>query len=69
MAGSTELISVLVALEFVAMSAIVLLLVPLEVAAPLLLLVFLIALYRYQSWAGSPTSAGPRTQPLTPEPR
>lgn len=51
MAAPAEAISVLLALEFVVMSAIVLLLVPLEAAAPLipLLLVFLIALHLYRS--------------------
>lgn len=51
MANPVEVISVLVVLEFVVMSAVVLLLVPLEVAAPLvpLLLVFLIALQMYRS--------------------
>lgn len=46
-----EAISVLVALEFVVLATVVLLLVPLEAAAPLvpLLLVFLIALHRYWS--------------------
>lgn len=51
MATPAEVVSVLVALEFVVMSALVLLLVPFEVAAPLipLLLVFLIALHLYRS--------------------
>lgn len=51
MVRPAEIISVLVAVEFVVMSAIVLLLAPLEVAAPLipLLLVFLIALQLYRS--------------------
>ena len=51
MANPVEVISVLLALEFVLLSAVVLLLVPLEVAAPLvpLLLVFLIALRMYRS--------------------
>lgn len=51
MANPAEVISVLVALEFVVMSAVVLLLVPLEIAAPIipLLLVFLIALQMYRS--------------------
>lgn len=51
MANIPEVISVLVALEFVVMSAIVLVLVPLEVAAPLipLLLVFLVALHLYRT--------------------
>lgn len=44
-------LSVLVAVEFVVMSAVVLLLVPLEAAVPLvpLLLVFLVALHAYRS--------------------
>ena len=51
MANPAEVISVLVALEFVVLSAVVLLLIPLEVAAPVipLLLVFLIALQLYRS--------------------
>jgi hypothetical protein len=51
MPGPTDAISVLVALEFVVTSLVVILLVPLEVAAPLvpLLLVFLLALWRYRS--------------------
>lgn len=51
MANPAEVISVLVALEFVVLSAVVLLLVPLEVAAPVipLLLVFLVALQLYRS--------------------
>lgn len=51
MANPAEVISLLVALEFVVLSAVVLLLVPLEVAAPVipLLLVFLIALQLYRS--------------------
>lgn len=51
MADPAEVISVLVALGFGATSAVVLLLVPLDVAASLipLLLVFLIALYLYFS--------------------
>ncbi|WP_458209338.1 hypothetical protein [Haladaptatus sp. NG-SE-30] len=51
MANPVEAVSVLVALEFVVMSAVVLLLVPFEIAAPLipLLLVFLIALQLYRS--------------------
>ena len=46
-----QAISVLVVLEFVVMSSIVLLLVPVKAAAPLLplLLVFLIALQLYRS--------------------
>lgn len=49
MAELVEAISVLLALEFVVMALLVLLLVPLEVAAPIvpLLLVFLIARSRY----------------------
>ena len=49
--GPTDVISVLVALEFVVMSAVVFLFVPLDVAAPLvpLLLVFLVALHLYRS--------------------
>lgn len=51
MADPAEVVGVLVALEFVVTSALVLLLVPLHVAAPLvpLLLVFLIALHAYRS--------------------
>ena len=51
MADPAEVISVLVVLEFVVMSAVLLLLVPLEVAAPLipLFLVFLVALHLYRS--------------------
>lgn len=51
MTSPAEAVSVMVALEFVVMSAILLLLVPLEVAAPVipLLLVFLIALQQYRS--------------------
>jgi hypothetical protein len=51
MTRPAEVISVLVALEFVVTSAIVLLLVPLEAAAPILplVLVFLVALHRYWS--------------------
>lgn len=50
MADPAEVVSVLVVLEFVVMASIVLLLVPLEVAAPLvpLLLVFLVALRMYR---------------------
>jgi hypothetical protein len=46
-----ETVSVLVAVEFVVLSAVVLLLLPVEVAAPLvpLLLVFLLALHLYRS--------------------
>jgi hypothetical protein len=51
MTSPAEAISVMVALEFVVTSAILLLLVPLEVAAPIvpLLLVFLIAHQQYRS--------------------
>lgn len=51
MATPADVVSVLVALEFVVLSAVVLLLVPLEVAAPLipLLLVFVVALQMYRS--------------------
>ncbi|ELZ81860.1 hypothetical protein C453_17629 [Haloferax elongans ATCC BAA-1513] len=51
MANPVEVLSLLVVLEFVIMSAIVLVLVPLEVAAPIipLLLVFLVALQLYRS--------------------
>lgn len=51
MADPFEVISVFVALEFVVTSAIVLLLVPLDVALPVipLLLVFLLALQSYRS--------------------
>lgn len=51
MSSPVEVVSVLVALEFVVMAAVVLLLVPFEAAAPLipLLLVFLIALQMYRS--------------------
>lgn len=51
MARPSEVVSVLVALEFVVMAVVVLLLVPLEVALPLvpLLLVFLVALQSYRS--------------------
>ena len=51
MARPSEAVSVLVALEFVIMSALVLLLAPLEVALPLvpLMLVFLVALQSYRS--------------------
>lgn len=46
-----DTLSVLVALEFVVMATVVLVLVPLEVAAPLvpLLLVLLLALLKYRS--------------------
>lgn len=51
MPSPVDAISVLVALEFVVMSAVLLLLLPFEVAAPLvpLLLVFLVALHLYRS--------------------
>ena len=51
MADPADVVSVLVAVEFVVVSGLVLLLVPLETAAPIvpLLLVFLIALYLYRS--------------------
>lgn len=51
MVDSRELLGVLIALEFVAVAAAVVLLVPIEVAAPVLplSLVFLFALYRYRS--------------------
>jgi hypothetical protein len=51
MADPTEVVSVLVALEFVVMSLVVLLVVPLEAALPILplLLVFLVALHGYLS--------------------
>ncbi|WP_411963197.1 hypothetical protein [Haloferax sp. YSMS24] len=51
MADPSELLSVLVALEFVVMSVVVLLLVPLDVALPVipLLVVFLLALQLYRS--------------------
>jgi hypothetical protein len=51
MTTPADAVSVIVALEFVVMSVILLLLVPLEVAAPIipLLLVFLIALQLYRS--------------------
>jgi hypothetical protein len=47
----TDTISLLVAVEFVVMATILLLLVPLDVAAPVvpLLPVFLLALHRYRS--------------------
>ena len=50
MTEPAELISVLVALEFVVVASVVLLLVPFEVAAPLvpLLLVFLVGLELYR---------------------
>lgn len=50
MASPADAISVMVAVEFVVLSAIVLFLVPFDVAAPLipLLLVFLIALQVYR---------------------
>lgn len=51
MADPGDVVSVLVALEFVVTAAVVLLVAPLEVAAPLvpLLLVFLVALHVYRS--------------------
>ncbi|GAA0248966.1 hypothetical protein GCM10009000_076430 [Halobacterium noricense] len=51
MANPIEVVSVLIALEFVVMSVVLLVVVPLEVAAPIipLLLVFLIALQLYRS--------------------
>ena len=51
MPDPAETVSVLVAVEFVVLSAVVLLLLPVEVAAPLvpLLLVFLLALHLYRS--------------------
>jgi hypothetical protein len=51
MADPLEVISLLMVVEFVVMAAVVLLLVPLDVAAPIipLLLVFLVALGRYRS--------------------
>lgn len=51
MTDPTEAISLLVVVEFVVMSSIVLLLVPLDVAAPLvpLLSVFLVALHLFRS--------------------
>lgn len=51
MANPAEVVSILVVFEFAVMSAIVLLLVPLDVAAPLvpLLLVFSVALHLYRS--------------------
>jgi hypothetical protein len=51
MANPIEALSVLQALQFVVMATVVVLLVPLDVAAPLipLLLVFLIALHQYRS--------------------
>ena len=53
MPDQAELFGVLMALKFVAVAAIVLLLVPLEVAAPIipLFLVLLFALHRYRSRA------------------
>ncbi|WP_168191218.1 MULTISPECIES: hypothetical protein [Haloprofundus] len=50
MANPSEVISVLVVLEFVVMASLTLLLVPFEVAVPLvpLLLVFLVALHAYR---------------------
>jgi hypothetical protein len=51
MGTPAEVVGVVVAIEFVVMSAVVLLVAPFEVAAPLLplLLVFLIALQMYRS--------------------
>lgn len=51
MADRTTALSVLIALEFVVVSAVVFLLVPFEVAVPLvpLSLVFLLALLKYRS--------------------
>jgi len=51
MPSPADTVSILVAVEFVVMAALVLLVAPLEVAAPLvpLLLVFLVALHRYRS--------------------
>lgn len=51
MADRMEIISVLIAVEFVLMAAVVLVLVPIEAAAPLfpLALVFTVALYMYLS--------------------
>lgn len=51
MADPAEAVSVLMVVEFVVMSAVVLLLLPFDVAAPIvpLLLVFLIALHQYRS--------------------
>ncbi|MCO8268521.1 hypothetical protein ACOZ4B_16700 [Haloferax prahovense] len=51
MADPTEVISLLVVVEFVVLSAVVLLLVPLEAAAPILplCLVFLVTLHLYRS--------------------
>ncbi|SEL13901.1 hypothetical protein [Haloferax larsenii] len=51
MANPAEVLSLFVVLEFVIMSAVVLVLVPLEVAAPIipLLLVFLVVLQKYRS--------------------
>ena len=51
MANPAEVISVLVAVESIVMASVLLLLVPLEVAAPLvpLLLLFLVALQLYRS--------------------
>ncbi|MFC4553099.1 MULTISPECIES: hypothetical protein [Halorussus] len=50
MADRTEVLSVLVAVQFVATAAVVLLLVPLDAAAPLvpLFLVLAFALYKYR---------------------
>ena len=51
LARPTEVLSVLVAIEFVVLSAVVVLLVPIEVAAPLipLLLVLVISFQMYRS--------------------
>lgn len=51
MTDPLELVSLFVIVEFVVMAGMVLLLVPLEVAAPIvpLLLVFLVALHAYRS--------------------
>ena len=51
MPDPAEAVSVLVAVEFVVLSAVVLLFVPFDIAAPLvpLLLVFLLALHLYRS--------------------
>ncbi|WP_169794673.1 hypothetical protein [Haloprofundus marisrubri] len=51
MADPAEVVSVLVVVEFVVLTSVVLLLFPLEVAAPAvpLLLVFVVALYLYRS--------------------
>jgi len=51
MADPLDVISLLMVLEFTVVSAVVLLVVPLEVAAPILplFLVFLFALHRYRT--------------------